>query len=661
VRTTTKRGLGRAATLNGNGHAVLPPAALEPMRRYRQPPPPPRSTGRLILKAFGWLVLALLVIASGLAGGVYLYGHETLNALGAHSHRAIQTSKDKHVQKIDSPTQPATALIIGYDTRKGADAALGQASRSDTLMLVRGDPSNKTMSIISFPRDLVVPIYCNGSDVPRTHDRINTAWTDCNEQGTLDTVAHLTGIPINYVITVDFHGFKQVVNKLHGVYADIDHRYLNTQGGPGGYATIDLQPGYQKLDGQEALDFVRFRHTDNDLYRNARQQLFLDALKDRLATSFHLTDIPGLVGAVKDNVEIVQAGAGAPSLSVIQSYMGLAYHLPAGHLFRVQIENLAECGYANAELCPNDTDVQAAMQTFMHPDVTLASRTNAQALGRKPKPVKAAALKPDKISTLVLNGTTIPGLARDTSYKLAVAGFDTVHLPPAVLADAPRQDYYSSYVYYDTVQPQAKGAAKTLQEALGPNTLVAPLPPEIAPYAERAGNPLMTLVVGSGFGGEVTNPQAHVEAPPPKQPPQVSTYDAASSIRAAGVHVGFPIMAPSVVASGSQFAQLSPIRAFRPASHHKELALTFVTGAGNVYYQVLETDWTDAPALRSPTGKYRDKKTGRTFALYTTGGNVHMVVFRKGRATYWVVNTLRDELSNETMLAIARGLRPLSK
>jgi hypothetical protein len=230
-----------------------------------------------------------------------------------------------------------------------------------------------------------------------------------------------------------------------------------------------------------------------------------------------------------------------------------------------------------------------------------------------------------------------------------------------VLADAPRQDYYSSYVYYDTVQPQAKGAAKTLQEALGPNTLVAPLPPEIAPYAERAGNPLMTLVVGSGFGGEVTNPQAHVEAPPPKQPPQVSTYDAASSIRAAGVHVGFPIMAPSVVASGSQFAQLSPIRAFRPASHHKELALTFVTGAGNVYYQVLETDWTDAPALRSPTGKYRDKKTGRTFALYTTGGNVHMVVFRKGRATYWVVNTLRDELSNETMLAIARGLRPLSK
>jgi hypothetical protein len=52
---------------------------------------------------------------------------------------------------------------------------------------------------------------------------------------------------------------------------------------------------------------------------------------------------------------------------------------------------------------------------------------------------------------------------------------------------------------------------------------------------------------------------------------------------------------------------------------------------------------------------------GRTFDLYTVGGNIHMVVLRQGDASYWVVNTLRDELSNETMLAIARGLQPLGK
>ena len=87
--------------------------------------------------------------------------------------------------------------------------------------------------------------------------------------------------------------------------------------------------------------------------------------------------------------------------------------------------------------------------------------------------------------------------------------------------------------------------------------------------------------------------------------------------------------------------------------------MSFVTGAGNVYWQVIETDWTDAPILRHPTAFQRI--AGRTYRLYTTGGNIHMIVLRQGGATYWVVNTLRDELSNETMIAIAKGLQPLAK
>ena len=93
MRTTLKRGMGRAATFNGNGRAVLPPPLLEPMRRYRQPPPPAGSTGRLIGKVFGWIVLAILVVGSGLAGGLYLYGHETLNAIGPH--HAGETSAER--------------------------------------------------------------------------------------------------------------------------------------------------------------------------------------------------------------------------------------------------------------------------------------------------------------------------------------------------------------------------------------------------------------------------------------------------------------------------------------------------------------------------------------------------------------------------------------
>ncbi len=660
MRTTLKRGMGRAATPNGNGRVVLPPRVLEPMRRYRQPGPPPRSTSSLLARIFGWILLALLVVASGLAGGLYLYGHETLNAISAHSKGGIAASKDKNLQAIASPTEPATALVVGYDARSGAEATSAQESRSDTIMLIRADPSNNTLSLLSFPRDLQVAIYCKGSDVPVARDRINSAWARCGEQGTLDTVAHLTNLPINYLITLNFHGFKLLVNKLHGVFLTVDHRYLNTRGGPGGFARIDLQPGYQQLDGQEALDFVRFRHTDSDLYRLARQQLFLDALKDRLAGSFHLTEIPGLIGAVKGSVEVVKPGAGAPSISEIQSYAGLGYHLPPGHLFRNSIPNVLDCGYLNAEVCANQSDVDAAVQSFQHPDVTLPQRANAVALGRKATTPKSKALKPSAISTLVLNGTTIVGLARDTSYKLAVGGYHTMQLPPTMRADAPTSTNYSNTVYFDTVQPNSKQAARQLAVAMGPHTNVAALSPEIAPYAQQAGNPLTVVVVGTAFGGEIVNPEAHVVPTPVHQAPSVRmdpglTLSTLQSLRA---KVPFRIMVPHVIDSGSTLTSLEPFRVFKPVPHRHELVTTFVRG--NIYWQVIETDWNDAPILRKPTGKY-PLKDGRKLDLYTTGGNIHMVVLRTPRASYWVVNTLRDELSNETMIAIAKGLQPLGK
>ena len=96
MRTTLKRGMGRAATVNGNGRAVLPPPVVETMRRYKAPDPPPRSGRSTAAKVFGWILLALIVVVTGLAGGLYLYGHETLNAIAPHtapSRRLRSTSR----------------------------------------------------------------------------------------------------------------------------------------------------------------------------------------------------------------------------------------------------------------------------------------------------------------------------------------------------------------------------------------------------------------------------------------------------------------------------------------------------------------------------------------------------------------------------------------
>jgi hypothetical protein len=189
--------------------------------------------------------------------------------------------------------------------------------------------------------------------------------------------------------------------------------------------------------------------------------------------------------------------------------------------------------------------------------------------------------------------------------------------------------------------------------------VTAPLPPEIAPIALQAGNPLVVAVVGSSFSGELVDPQATVVATPVRQTPSVRNDPsyALSSLEAVRSQVGFRLMSPHAIESGSYFAQNSPVRAYKPAPGHGAVCLTFHTAAGNVYWQIMETNWTDAPIIRHPTDKVT--LAGRKFDLYTAGGNIHMVVLRQGAASYWVVNSLRDELSNETMLAIAKGLAPL--
>jgi hypothetical protein len=167
--------------------------------------------------------------------------------------------------------------------------------------------------------------------------------------------------------------------------------------------------------------------------------------------------------------------------------------------------------------------------------------------------------------------------------------------------------------------------------------------------------------VGTSFGGEIVDPRAHIAPTPVHQAPSVRNDPGLTlaPVRQVESRLPFPVMLPHAVASSSTLSSLEPVRAFKPVPRQHELVLTFVTPAGNVYWQIIETDWTTAPILRNPTGKFR--VAGRNYDLYTNGGHIHMVVLRRGSASYWVVNTLQDELSNETMLAVAKGLQPLGK
>src|SRR3954447_1105135 len=100
MRTTLKRGIGRGADFNGNGHAVLPPGVLTPIALYRQPPRTGRSVGRRLAGFFFWVLVLVAMVAGGAAGGLYLYGHDFASATAPHS-RAM-----KRAAKRLAPTSP---------------------------------------------------------------------------------------------------------------------------------------------------------------------------------------------------------------------------------------------------------------------------------------------------------------------------------------------------------------------------------------------------------------------------------------------------------------------------------------------------------------------------------------------------------------------------
>ena len=172
------------------------------------------------------------------------------------------------------PGKPQTLMILGSDRRpkNNVEGASGGA-RSDTIMLVRLDPGKKATAIMSLPRDLKVEIPGHGTD------KINAAYELGGPQLTLETVKQVTGLSINHVINVHFDGFWRAVNAVGCVYVDVDRRYYNDSAE---YSYINVQPGYQRLCGTKALQYVRFRHEDTDIVRAARQQDFLRQAKQQI-------------------------------------------------------------------------------------------------------------------------------------------------------------------------------------------------------------------------------------------------------------------------------------------------------------------------------------------------------------------------------------------
>jgi polyisoprenyl-teichoic acid--peptidoglycan teichoic acid transferase len=235
---------------------------------------PPRVGLGVIKRAAVAAVLIVLSTAGAVSATVILDVKQIQQEFTAGGRQLVDIPE---VTNVD-PGRARTIMILGSDERYRA--AKDEKPRSDTIILLRVDPRRNFISVLSIPRDLQTVIPGFGLD------KINGAFEQGGPRLTVRTVKQLLSTPgdpfhVNNVVIVDFGGFQRAVNYIGGVYVDVDRRYFNDHTGPGGYAAIDLKPGYQRLPGSDSLDYVRYRHTDDDFVRAARQQSFLRALKNQ--------------------------------------------------------------------------------------------------------------------------------------------------------------------------------------------------------------------------------------------------------------------------------------------------------------------------------------------------------------------------------------------
>ena len=270
-------------------------------------------------------------------------------------------SQLKHV----AAGKPQTILVIGDDRRK-IDVKQHNPTRSDTMILVRLDPKKGETAMMSLPRDLLVDIPGHG------RDKLNAAFAIGEDALTLKTIRGLLGIPIHHYVRVTFWGFKQAVDRLGCVYVDIDRKYFNDNnppnGGGGAYAAIDVPAGYQRLCGQRALDYVRYRHLDSDLVRAARQQSFLGESKGQIGVSGVFSDRETLLRIFARSVR-----TDIRSSRSILSLLKLVAESSSKPVAEVQFPAL-DAGDGSGNVVISDVSLRATVQRFLAVRATQGAR-----------------------------------------------------------------------------------------------------------------------------------------------------------------------------------------------------------------------------------------------------------------------------------------------
>ncbi|QUF64918.1 LCP family protein [Bacillus atrophaeus] len=254
-----------------------------------------KSKRKIIFKRILVLFVLALLVVVGL-GGYKLY--KTISAAD-DSYDALSRGdkSDLRSEVVDMKKKPFSILFMGiedYSTK-------GEKGRSDSLIVVTLDPKKKTMKMLSIPRDTRVQLH---GDTTGNKTKINAAYSKGGKEETVETVEDFLQIPIDKYVTVDFDGFKDVINEVGGIDVDVPFDF-NEKSDVDKSKKIYFTKGKMHLDGEEALAYARMRKQDKrgDFGRNDRQKQILNAIIDQMSKASNIAKIDKIAQTASKNVE----------------------------------------------------------------------------------------------------------------------------------------------------------------------------------------------------------------------------------------------------------------------------------------------------------------------------------------------------------------------
>jgi LCP family protein required for cell wall assembly len=484
---------------------VVPPGAGPAV-----PMPPDHHPGRK-KKILAWTAGGVAVVVLLALGGAYaVYRH-----LNGNIHQ-VNISGELGTQPVDTHPQAENIMIIGSDTRNGVGKGYGQdltTDQSDTLMIMHIAADRKYVDVMSIPRDSWVNIPAckmgNGQTSSPATFKINEAYalgnldgnhTDLGVACTIKTLEQDTGIHIDHFVSINFEGFRAMVNALGGV------EECNTVPINDPKSNLHLSAGQHLLHGYVALAYVRARYTlgnGSDLERIGRQQAFMSSLVERVKSKLlNPVAIYRFLDAATKSITIDSQLGGIHGLYNLATSVR---NLPAS-----QVTFFTLPTYPRQLVVPTDT---ANVLWTQPEDSTIFQdfRNDIPVTSTSLQPAKRPHIAPHTVAVSVRNGTAQYGLQDSVGSLLQQKGFNVTSM-----LQENTQDVTETVIKYHAGQ----AAAARLLERKIPGSAVQ----EVPGTSHR-----LVLLLGSNYG-TTTQTEGTEQAATPTPSPSLTSRTASQNI-----------------------------------------------------------------------------------------------------------------------------------